>query len=171
MINITLGVGLPALVFCCTEFLKDFHVDDYIKIAQREANRYCMYVVTLLHYIWLMLSILLPCMCVCGSLFLLTCLLLVVILTYMAVIAPFLEMFRSFVQALVQRCRVNAEREVEGGTSRSTCMPEYVTLTYVGATIQILVFIAVYAVFISANEMTRSWWWFLLWCTYSIMEI
>jgi hypothetical protein len=95
------------------------------------------------------------CVYVC-SLFLLTCLLLVVILTYVAVIAPFLEMFRSFVQAMVQRCRVNAEREVEGGTSRSTCMPEYVTLTYVGATIQILVFIAVYAVFISANEMTRS---------------
>jgi len=94
------------------------------------------------------------CVYVC-SLFLLTCLLLVVILTYVAVIAPFLEMFRAFVQAMVQRCQVNAEREVEGG-SRSMCMPEYVTLTYVGATIQILVFIAVYAVFISANEMTRS---------------
>ena len=73
MINITLGVGLPALVFCCTEFLKDFRVDDYVKIAQREANRYCMYVVTLLHYLFLYLtdvvhsSAMYVCMCAACS--------------------------------------------------------------------------------------------------------
>eukprot|EP01036_Dinobryon_divergens_P022333 gene22334-30578_t len=127
VINITLGVGLPALLFCFSEFLNDFRVDDYIKIAQKEAN----------------------------SLFLLTCLLLVVILTYVSVIAPFFEMFRSLLQAAVRRCRACTERDVEGG-SRSTYMPEHVILTYVGATIQILVFIAVYAVFISTNEMKSS---------------
>ena len=43
VINITLGVGLPALLFCFSEFLNDFLVDDYIKIAQKEANRYVHY--------------------------------------------------------------------------------------------------------------------------------
>ena len=154
VINITLGVGLPALLYCFTEFLNDFRVDDYIKVAQKEANRYVQYMFYFIRNFKPHISFL-SAVNLLRSLFLLTCLLLVVILTYVSVIAPFLEMFRSLLQAVDRRCRACTERVVEAG-SRSTYMPEHVTLTYVGAAIQILVFIAVYAVFISTNEMKSS---------------
>jgi len=110
VINITIGVGLPALVFSLSQYL----VNDTVlalKIPQKDAD----------------------------SLFLLTWLLLVVIVSYLAVVTPWLT-YMTRVLGRGDKVRIRS------------ALSDKTTLTPWGAALQIVVLIVVYIVFITTNE-------------------
>lgn len=141
MINITLGLGLPALLYCVSQFLTDLRVDDYLKVSRKESERYNANSVSQVNTLYPRCSISFPI-----SLYLLTCLLLVVISTYLVAIAPIANICRNVFHAVV------GKKQPEPGP----CIPGRVTLTHFGSVIQLFVFFSVYVIFIAKNESHSS---------------